>query len=57
LLDLLVSHCRLQVGDQRRPIAEQGTAAHFGPGHAAGDLSDKAQDSDVASAQTECAKL
>ena len=55
LFDLLVRHRGLQVGDQRLPIAENGTAAHFGSGHATRDLVDKAQDGDVASTQTESA--
>ena len=57
LFDLLVSHCRLQVGDQRLPIAEDGTAAYLGSGHAARDLADKAKGGDVAACQSECAKL
>jgi hypothetical protein len=50
LLDLLVPHCRLQVGDQCLPIVEDGTATYFGFGHAAREFVDKAQGGDVASA-------
>ncbi len=57
LLDLLVSHRRLQVVYERPPVAEHGTAAHFRAGHAAGDFPDKAQERHVASRQPEGTKL
>ncbi len=36
LLNLLVSHRRLQVVYERPPVAQHGTSAHFRAGHAAG---------------------
>lgn len=57
LLDLLVSHGRLQVGNERLPIAQHGPPAHFCFGHAARDFPDKPKRSDVTSRQSECAKL
>jgi hypothetical protein len=57
LLNLLVSHRRLQVVYERPPVAQHGTAAHFRAGHAAGDFPDKAQERHVASCQPECTKL
>ena len=57
LFDLLLNHCRLQVGDQRLPVAEHRPAAHLGSGHAARDLADQAKHGDVAARQSECAKL
>jgi hypothetical protein len=57
VLDLVVGHCRLQVSDQRLPVAEYRPAAHLGSGHAAGDLADQAKRGDVASRQAEGAKL
>lgn len=57
LLDLLASHGRLQVGNERLPVAQHGPSAYFCFGHAARDLPDKPEQGDVVSRQSEGAKL
>ncbi len=57
VFDLLVSHCHLQVSNERRPVAQHRPPAHFCPGHAAGDLPDKPEQGDIVSRKSERTKL